>query len=168
MNILLYINDVHTSQIYFLDKKTNIIMDGVFTKILYSNHCMSMNGIYIDLPIKNIMTNKIHSKNILQLDTINNKDLFQKLIDIEKQLLNYYVQYFSPLQIDFQSNEKRHHIQNKTIIFNLKNQLQSGCIKYYKEHDCYSKTGSFYIKISGIWETYNEIGITFKLIEYQK
>lgn len=168
MNILLHMNDVNLPQIYFLDKKTNIIMDGVFTKILYSNHCMSMNGIYIYLPIKNIMTNKIHSKNILQLDTINNKDIFQKLIDIEKQLLNYYVQYFSPLQMDFQSNEKRHNIQNKTIIFNLKNQLQSGCIKYYKEHDCYYKTGSFYIKISGIWETYNEIGITFKLIEYQK
>jgi hypothetical protein len=168
MNLLLYINNIDLSQIYFLDKKTNIIMDGVFTKIIYSNYCMYMNGLYIDFPVKNIMINRIHSKNIIQLDTVNNRDLFQKLIDIEKQLLMYYVQYFSPLQSEFHTSEKRVNLQNKTIICSLKNQLQSGSIKYYKEYDCYSKTGLFYIKISGIWENQNEVGITFKLIEYQK
>jgi hypothetical protein len=168
MNLLLYINNINLSQIYFLDKKTNIIMDGVFTKIIYSNNCMSMNGLYIDFSVKNVMLNKIHSKNIIQLDTVNNKDLFQKLIDIEKTLLLYYIQYFSPLQSEFQSNEKRNHIKNKTIVYNLKNQLQSGSIKYYKENDSYAKPTAFYIKISGIWENQSEIGITFKLIEYQK
>ena len=169
MNILLHVNDVILPQIYFLDKKTNIIMDGVFTKIVFSNHCISMNGLFIDFPIKNVMTNRIHSKNIIQLDMVNNKDLFQKLIEIEKQVLYYYVQYFSDLTTDAQfSNEKRCSIQNKTIIYNLKNQLQSGSIKYYKEHDSYSKNGLYYIKISGIWENYSEIGITFKIIEYQK
>ena len=127
-----------------------------------------MNGLYIDFPVKNIMTNKINSKNILQLDTIINKDLFQKLIDIEKQILMYYITYFSPLQSEFHTNEKMNTLQNKTIVYNLKNQLQSGSIKYYKEYDCYSKSGLLYIKISGIWENQNEIGITFKLIEYQK
>jgi len=156
---------------------------------------MSMNGLYIDLPIKNIMTNKIHSKNIIQLDTINNKDLFQKIVDIEKQLLNYYIQYFSPLQSDthFRSenyqnnrakslprihdsswdnsdilNEKQSNEQNKIIVYTLKNQIENKCIKYYKDYSSYSKPASFYIKISGIWENQYEIGITFKLIEYQK
>ena len=94
MNILLYSNDFDASNIYFLDKKTNMIMDGVFTKIIYSNNCMSMNGLYIDFPIKNII-NKNNSKNVIQLDAINNKDIIQKMIDIEKQLLHYYLQYFS-------------------------------------------------------------------------
>jgi len=156
------------SQIYFLDKKKNIIMDGVFTKIVYSNNCMSMNGLYIDFPIKNIMTNRVHSKNILQLDTISNKSLFQKLLDIEKELLSYYIQYFSPSQSEFLTNEKHNHIQKKNIVYTLKNQLQSGSIKYYKEYDCSSKPSSLYIKISGIWENQNDIGITFKIIEYQK
>ena len=168
MNLLLYINNINLSQIYFLDKKKNIIMDGVFTKIVYSNNCMSMNGIYIDFPIKNIMTNRIHSKNILQLDTISNKDLFQKLFDIEKQLLSYYIQYFSPSHSDFQTSEKYNHTQNKNIVYTLKNQLQTGFIKYYKEYECSSKPYSLYIKISGIWENQNDIGITFKIIEYQK
>jgi hypothetical protein len=168
MNLLLYINNVNLSQIYFLDKKTNIIMDGVFTKILYSNNSMIMNGLYIDFPVKNIMTNRINTKNIIQLDTVNNKDIFQRLIDIEKQLLIYYIQYFSPLQSEFQTSEKRNSIQNKTLVYTLKNQLHNGYMKYYKEYDYYSKPGSFYIKISGIWENQSEIGITFKLIEYHK
>jgi hypothetical protein len=169
MNILLNINDFKLSNIYFLDKKINMIMDGVFTKIIYSNNCMSMNGIYIDFPIKNVMTNKIHSKHIIQLDVINNKDIFQKMIDIEKQILSYYVQYYSLLQCDPSiSTEKRLSIQNKTIIYSLKNQIQNGSIKYYKEYDSYSKPLSFYIKFSGIWENQHEIGITFKIIEYQK
>ena len=167
MNILLHANDVALSQFYFLDKKTNMIMDGVFTKIVYSNNCMTMNGLYIDFPIKNVMTNRIHSKNIIQLDMVNNKELFQKLIELEKQILQYYVQYFSDTDTRF-SNEKRHSIQNKTIMYTLKSQIQNGSIKYYKEYDSYSKPGLYYIKISGIWENQSEIGITFKLIEYQK
>jgi hypothetical protein len=163
MNILLYSNDFDISNIYFLDKKTNMIMDGVFTKIIYSNNCISMNGLYIDVPIKNII-NKNNSKNIIQLDVISNKEIIQKMIDIEKQLLHYYLQYFS---LSYEKRETT--IQNKTIIYNLKNQIQNGSIKYYKEYEYYSqKPCSFYIKFSGIWENQSEIGITFKLIEYQK
>jgi len=172
MNILLHANDFNISNIYFLDKKTNMIMDGVFTKIIFSNNCLSMNGIYIDFYIKNVMTNRIQSKNIIQLDMINNKDIIQKICEIEKQLLDYYVQYFSSVSEKndrsfHYSNERRTNIQNKNITCTLKNQFQNGSIKYYKEYD-YLKSGLFYIKISGIWENQNEIGITFKLIEYQK
>jgi hypothetical protein len=122
-----------------------------------------MNGLYIDVPIKNII-NKNNSKNIIQLDAISNKEIIQKMIDIEKQLLQYYIQYFS---LSYEKSETN--IQNKTIIYNLKNQLQNGSIKYYKEYEYYyQKPSSFYIKFSGIWENQSEIGITFKLIEYQK
>lgn len=163
MNLLLHSNDFDMSNIYFLDKKTNMIMDGVFTKIIYSNNCTSMNGLYIDVPMKNMM-NKNNSKNMIQLDVISNKEIIQKMVDIEKQLLHYYLQYFSS------SHEKREtNVQNKTMIYNLKNQMQNGSIKYYKEHEHHSqKPSSFYIKFSGIWENQSEIGITFKLIECQK
>jgi hypothetical protein len=163
MNLLLHANDITLSQIYFLEKKTNIIMDGVFTKIVYSNNCMSMNGLYIDFPIINITTNRIHSKSIIHIDIASNKDIIQKMIDIEKQILSYYVQYSSSLSTNMTS-EKRTHLQ-KTIVYTLKNQFQSGTMKYYKEYDSYPKPVSFYIKIAGIWENQNEIGITFKLLK---
>jgi len=181
MNILLQPNDIKLSNIYFSDKKTNIIIDGIFTKIVFSNNCMSMNGIYIDFPLKNIMTNKIQSKNIIQLDIINNKEVIQKIIDIEKQLLFYYYEYYlhdctmtmksQSLYTEMSTNNIEKY-KGKNMIFNLRNQLQSGYIKYYKDynesHFIQKKAESFYIKISGIWENQTEIGITFKLIEYQK
>ena len=49
----------------------------------------------------------------------------------------------------------------KTPVYTLKNQLQNGSIKYYKN----SVGGLLYIKISGIWENPSEVGITFKIIE---
>jgi hypothetical protein len=146
-----------------------------------------MNGIFIDFPIKNIMTNKIQSKNIIQLDIINNKDIIQKIMDIEKQLLFYYHEYHlhnssMKSQTDLSRNNTNNmcsvercnmqRFKGKNMIFNLRNQLQSGYIKYYKDYNESSffpkKAESFYIKISGIWENQTEIGITFKLIEYQK
>jgi hypothetical protein len=165
MNILLQTSDFtqltnsntgyNLANIHFLDKKTNIIMDGVFSKILFSNSYITMNGLFFDFPIKHVMTNRVYARDILQLDVINNKDILQKIIDIERQLLQYYSQYFN--------------VHNKTIAFNLKNQINSGSIKYYKSYDySYESKQQFYIKISGIWENSNEIGITFKIIEYQK
>jgi hypothetical protein len=165
MNLLLYTKDFIVSNIYFLDKKTNMIMDGIFTKFVYSTQFMTMNGVYIDFPLKNVIINKIQSKNILQMDMIQNRTNIQKMIDIEKQILQYYVQHFASLHQSY-SNSKLP-IQNKTIVYSLKNQLQTGYIKYYKEYDSYNSE-LFYIKISGIWENQYEIGITFKLIEYQK
>lgn len=99
------------------------------------------------------------------MDMIQNRTNIQKMIDIEKQILQYYVQHFASLHQSY-SNSKLP-IQNKTIVYSLKNQLQTGYIKYYKEYDSYNSE-LFYIKISGIWENQYEIGITFKLIEYQK
>ena len=165
MNILLHTGDFtqltnantgyNLANIHFLDKKTNIIMDGVFSKIIFSDSHIIMNGLFFDFPIKHIMTNRVYSRDILQLDVISNKDILQKIIDIERQLLHYYSQYFN--------------VQNKIITCNLKNQIQNGYVKYYKSYDSTSETkNQFYIKISGIWENSKEIGITFKIIEYQK
>jgi hypothetical protein len=157
MNILIHPNDFNLTNIYFLDKKTNIIMDGVFTKIVYSNSYMSMNGLYIYFPIKNVMTNRINSKHVMHIDLISNKDFIQRFIEIEKQLLEYYILFLSHTDVS-----------SKTICYTLKNNFQNGHIKYYKEYDTCTKQSLFYIKISGIWENKTEIGITFKIIEYQK
>jgi hypothetical protein len=54
-------------------------------------------------------------------------------------------------------------ITNKTPNYSLKQQIQNGSIKYYKDH--MTKGNLYYIKLSGIWETHNEIGITYKMIE---
>ena len=63
----------------------------------------------------------------------------------------------------------------KKIVFMLKEQLQEGNIKLYKEHfynfikfPCKHKyyIPNVILKISGIWETDDNIGLTYKFIEY--
>jgi hypothetical protein len=102
----------------------------------------------------------------LQLDIYNNKDIIQKLMDIEHELLQYYSHFYN---ISTDSHHDKPNSRTKSFSYNLKSQLQNGSIKYYKESgDLHTNKPFFYIKISGIWENQYEIGITFKIIEYQK
>lgn len=149
MLVLLKTQQFLLSNISLLDKKVNMIMDGYFTKLLYSDDCMSMNGIFFELPIIITNTSTIQSKCIAYFDTIINRDWIYKLSVIEKQILQYYMFFFG--------------ITNKTPNYSLKQQIQNGSIKYYKDH--MTKGNLYYIKLSGIWETHNEIGITYKMIE---
>lgn len=152
MNLILQTKDFDLTNIFFSDKKTNMIMDGVFTKIIFSSKSIIMHGLYFDFPIKNALINKLQNKNILQLNIVNNREFLKKFIDIEEKILNYYNHYYNC---------------KKNIIYNLKNQINLGSLKYYSSpnNNIYSNH-SLYIKISGIWENNYEIGITFKIIEY--
>lgn len=144
--LLLSQNDFTLQCIHFLEKKINMIMDGFFTKICFSDSCITMNGIYIDIPLQISFS---ITKNILHFDYTTNKDIIHKLSNIEKQLIQYYIFFYG--------------ISNKTPTYSLKTNLQSGSIKYYKDSN---ESSGYYIKISGIWETRTEIGITYKIIEY--
>ena len=155
MFLLLQPNDFHIKNVYCLEKKQNKIMDGFFTKIIFTNSFMTMNGIFFKLVIqKSPLIQK--TSYFLQFDPNCHKDIINRLSVIEKQLLLYYTTF--------------HNIQ-KTPVYNLKNQLQNGSVKYYRpfyKEDAYkiqSRGDSYYIKISGIWENQFEIGITFKILE---
>jgi hypothetical protein len=153
MNLLLNTHDFHLEKIFFLDKKQNIIMDGFFTKIIFSNDFVTMNGLYFDFPVKITGTNKINSNlNILHFHC-ENKDFLQNLYLIEKRLLEYYMHFYGI---------------HKSPSYNLKTQLQCGSVKFYKEEVSTenSRPPLFYIKISGIWENHYDVGITYKIIEY--
>ena len=149
MLVLLKTQQFLLSNISLLEKKVNMIMDGYFTKLIYSDDCMTMNGIFFELPVTITNTSTIQSKYIAYFDTVVNRDWIYKLSVIEKQILQYYMFFFG--------------ITNKTPNYSLKQQIQNGSIKYYKDH--MTKGNLYYIKLSGIWETHNEIGITYKIIE---
>jgi hypothetical protein len=147
MILLLQPNQFTLASVSFLEKKVNMIMDGFFSKLSYSDECMTMNGLFMEIPI-NILSYSI--RNILQFDSNINKDWIYKLSLIEKQIIQYYMFFFG--------------VSNKTPLYSLKMQLQNGTIKYYSPLRR-SDAVTYYIKISGIWENSNEIGITYKIIE---
>ena len=123
-----------------------MIMEGFFTKLIFTTPFMTMNGLFFQFPIQPTVIN-----HFIQFDTVNHKEIIYKLSLIEKQLIQYYFMFFGI---------------NKTPVYALKNQLQKGSVKYYRDISPGSIGTEFYIKISGIWENQYEAGITFKIIEH--
>lgn len=144
MNIIDKIKNFNINNIFFLDKKKNIIIDGVFTKILYSLPDFSLLGIFFEFEIKGTLSNN----KFYCFDINDNNEKISEYIEIEKTLLKLY---------------KSNNNVNKTSIYTLKNHLSHGYLKVFTKKDTRNKR--YILKISGIWETHSEIGITYKLLE---
>jgi hypothetical protein len=155
MNISIDIDKILIQNIYFLDKKRNIIMDGNFTKILYSNEFFTMNGLYILFPVDVLSIEQNLNKSILKINPyqINNVTIIQEFSKLEARIIDYY--------------KTLYQCKSKTIN-SLSRQMYSGAMKLYREFNSnYNKSANiqYIVKISGVWETYEEIGLTYKLLE---
>lgn len=177
MNIIFQNFDINMENISFLETKKNIIMDGNFTKIIYSDIFVTMNGLFINIPLinhietinnstrffinKDITDRELNLYNINDINAFyfhyncNNLNIINSLSDIENKLLEYYKHFYNV---------------NKTCTYSIYNQLLSGKIKIYKEnrhrdHPEKKYKSKIVLKISGIWETMNDIGITYKFLE---
>lgn len=158
MNIVLDIFNFSLGNIYFLETKRNIILNGTFTKVIYSNQMFTMNGIFFYLPIEIQSIEKIQNKNIMKFypSSIINKQLTQELSKIEYKIIEYYKQMYNC---------------SKKTVCSLTKQLYSGNLKIYKEYNEYyskpnrDKIPKYIVKLSGIWENFEDVGLTFKVIE---
>jgi hypothetical protein len=177
MNLSIDLYNFSLVNINFLDTKKNIIMDGNFTKIIYSNQWFTINSIFIHFPIEWLSVEKIANKSILRFNPYSPKNLpiVQDFAKFETRILEY-----------FKTFGKLHTRTTNTF----SKQLYTGNMKIFKEYvdpnkvpyDDHSYYGGkiivtndrdnlpetqrmFVIKISGIWENYEEIGLTFKLME---
>lgn len=154
MKLLLNHKQYKNSGIFFGDKKNNMIMNGEFSKIIYSDTHFSLNGLFLVFPLK---IRQI-VKNNLYFESKSNIETFNILIKIEEELLNTYASYYQ--------------LKNKTKDLSFKNISLSGCVKFYQDKTPYKQINnhdeklSYYVKISGIWESSFQYGITYKIIEY--
>ena len=147
MIFIITLDNFSLNNVSLLEKKKNIIMDGTFTKINYLSEWYTMNGLclYASLDVKYIYDNSIK----FDPKTINNTNIIKQLSNIEKQLLILYSNYY---QCDFTLNNL------------LSKQLHYGSLKI--SSDCKNNANNIYIiKISGIWQSNNEIGIIYKTIK---
>lgn len=148
MNLVLNIDSISIINVSFLEKKDNTIIEGIFSKIIYTDDFITLNGIFIDFPLEIIPVDRISNKNYLFFTLQSNYSLISKIQDLETNLIDCY------------NMEKS--ICKKNV-FNLYNQLLSGKIKLYN-NSYNSKNNNIVLKISGLWETAHEIGITYKFI----
>ena len=147
----------------FLEVKKNIIMEGNFTKLIYSDPFITMNGIFLRFPIYYYSIERSVNKNLIcfQNNVSSNFLYIKQLCLLEETLLGHYKQHFQC---------------NKESALLLREQLQQGNLKLYKEYK--NEKSTFYqtaatpylspkimIKISGIWENKYQVGLTYKFIE---
>jgi len=150
MNILITPDKFSLNEVFFLETKENTVMNGTFIKIIYSTPYFTLNTIFLDFPMI-LNTNSFNGNQYLVFNSIDsNHDLVEKFRQIEYDILNQYVE----------MNQSH----NKRPNYMIYKQLKNGMIKYY--HYTNSSNLKYYMKISGVWETDKEYGLTFKVIQY--
>lgn len=153
MNVLiLSLSDVSDENIYLLDSKKNILMDGMFTKLMFMNEWFTINGIYLDFPIavQNVKINPMMGQKHTIFFSVNEHiDLIQKIEVLEHSILSKY-----------------HPSDNtKSPIYSLNNSLKMGFFKIYKETKFLQQSKDFALKISGIWENAKNYGLSYKIMD---
>ena len=151
MNMYLGMKDIDINEhIRYLYSKKNTIMDGNFTKILFSNDYTTMNGLYIILPSL-IVTDSTNNNNtrILNANSRINAVLIENLRVLEDSLVKHYCTFNS---------------LSKVGDMVLNRQLKSGQIRVYRDN-IMTSSRKYVIKISGIWETAQSVGLTYKINE---
>ena len=144
MNIVKNINQYDENSLFFCEPiKNNIIDDSYFIRILYSTHNVVLNGVYLLITLNNITCEKYYNKYRCCFNPNNHKDIIDNIKKIEENILNKY------------DNKK---IPN----FKISEQLKNGNIKLFNLIN--TSDSSFIVKISGIWETNCNYGLTYKFI----
>ena len=160
MNISETIKTFNINNIFYLDPiKNTVIENSNFIRILYSNELFSLNGIYIIFNFKNI-------QKIIQ----NNK--IKTTFDLNNSYNLQNINFIKKLEDDLLNNNT---IKNKKPYFKLKDQIIQGNLKntnnnYIENKNLHYKNNEedFILKISGIWESEMEYGLTYKILETKK
>ena len=147
MNIVKNIDQYNQDHVYFLEPiKNNIIDNGRFIRIIYSTSLFSLNGIYISLNINNISIEKYYNKYKCSFDTNQYSSLIEKLRFFEEGLIN------------------KIGITGKIPRFKIYEQFKNGNIKVFSNKSDINISNHFLLKISGVWETITEYGLTYKFL----
>ena len=147
MNIVIRIDQYDDDCIYFCEPiKNNVMNDGNFIRILYANYLVTLNGVYILIKLNDVMCEKYYNKYKCNFDVLTHADIINNIKIIEENIL------------------KKVNIKDKTPQCKIYEQLKNGNIKIF--NDIGSKSScSFILKISGIWETVANYGLTYKFVK---
>lgn len=152
MNINIHATQFVTYYVSWLDTKNNTIMPGNFTKLCYITPHMTMNGLYLHFPVEISQHDLTNDKTQLKFNPSapENVQLIRYFTNIEHKMLDNYIQ-------TQQKNLKKVQLLSK--------QLLSGFMKVYKENTNadLNQCNDYCVKISGVWETHDECGLTYKL-----
>ena len=146
MNLAIYIKQYDETHAMLSDPiKNNIITDGNFIRIMYSDGNVTLNGIYLLIPMQHIQCEKYFNKYKCIFPVDLHEEIIQSIKGMEEQLLKKY----STTKIPY---------------CKIYEQLKSGYIKLMEDIGS-QPLCDFILKISGIWETQHHYGLTYKFIK---
>jgi hypothetical protein len=140
-----------TQYIQFQRPIHNTVMNnGEFVRIVYSTPDMMLTGLHVNIQPMNGHLRTHYDKCKIEYDVSKNIDWVKELAIIESDILNKY---------------KLHTGSSKSPAYNMTYQLYQGAIKIYnvQKNDDKCSTYNVMLKISGVWETDVEYGLTYKL-----
>tara|TARA_B100001063_G_scaffold246649_1_gene286747 strand:+ start:4210 stop:4674 length:465 start_codon:yes stop_codon:yes gene_type:complete len=149
MYLALNFNNFKKNNIMFSSKmKNNILHNGYFHKIFYSDEYFTSNGIIFKFKLKNVYVENYFNKIKCSFDKIINEAVIENIKRIERLLL-----------LVFKLN------RNITPIYRVEEQLKNSCLKIFSDRNInYGsyKNINLILKISGIWINGKDFGITFR------
>lgn len=189
-NICQKIEQYDKNGVYLCDPiRNNIINDGNFIRILYSNSLFTLNGIYILFPLNVLSIEKYYNKLKCNFNISQHKSLIEQIRMIEydilkkvcknkiphykifDQLKNGNIKIFND-EVSFwnedpvKNNNSMTPPSSNELHTNTSHPVPSGFDGGSKNHaKTINESLEFILKISGIWESEMNYGITFKFIK---
>jgi len=147
MNVVLDIDDFKLENVFFQDSVKNTVMDNSnFIRTLYSTNLFTLNGIFLKTNINTSYVEKYFNKYKCIFDKELNRTVIDKMLLIEKNIL------------------QKVEIKNKNAAYRIEDQLSGGNIKLFTDNLEKSLENQYIFKISGIWETETDYGVTYKFM----
>lgn len=146
MLLLENISQFNNNNVFFCEPiKNNIITNGQFIRIIYSNDLFVLNGIYVQLHFEDILVEKYFNKYKCTYSLPEHTKLVENIREIEESIL------------------KKLNILGKNPIYKIYDIISSGNIKFFSEKSD-KICNNFLLKISGIWEDDASYGVTYKFL----
>jgi len=140
--------------------KNSVMQYNYFYKLSYSSDIIALNSIFILFELSNII---IDNDKVTFIKNETNNNVFNKLIEIEEYLLSLINEYRSKL------SKFKELYDNKTFKFSYSDDIDKfNNYNFVNAIEEKNNTKKFILKISGIWESKDNIGLTFKILIIDK
>jgi hypothetical protein len=146
MNLVTSLEQYNNNNLFFCEPiKNNIMSEGNFIRILYSTNNVTLNGVYIFINLFNTICEKYYNKYKCLFNIETHKTIIDSLKIVEEEILKKYK-------------------TTKIPSFKIYEQVRCGYIKVFSDVNN-QQNNNFVLKISGIWETQYNYGLTYKFIK---
>ena len=151
MNIAIPLTNFNTQSLSFSEPiKNNLIQNATFIRLFYLTSCASFNGLHIFFQLNNVVSEKYFNKNKYSFNVYQNYETINRLKQMEEKILSQY-------NTD----------TSKKTLYKISEYIQEGNIKTFQtDVDVSFYTSIFILKISGIWENDEYMGLTFKFLKW--